>query len=99
MAWKPCTHPKVGDTLMWNEPLWAAPNKKRGKPDQIGQQMLIAEVVEAADPVVLRVVEIEILNIDEGAEAPKDGEGGVKAGDTIRRKLSSLERGDCQKYH
>jgi hypothetical protein len=95
MAWKPCTHPKPGDTLMWNEPLWAPPNKKRGKPDQIGQQMLVAEVVEAGDPVVLRVVEVEILDIDEGAEQPE----GVKAGDTIKRKLSSLERGDCQKFH
>lgn len=95
MAWKPCSQPKAGDTLMWNEPVWAPPNKKRGKPDQIGQQLVTAEVVEVGDPVQLRVASVEILSIDEGVEAPQN----MKEGDIIRRKLSSLERGDCQKFH
>ena len=38
--WESCVHPKVGDTLTWNEPLWAAPNKPRGKRDKIGEQKI-----------------------------------------------------------
>ena len=45
--WTPCEAPKTGDVLRWNEPLWAAPNKPRGKRDKIGEQEVIATLTTA----------------------------------------------------
>ena len=95
MTWKPCPAPKPGDTIRWNEPLWAAHTKKRGMPDQIGEQQLTAEVLQIEDTLQLKVTEVEILAIDDGAQPPE----GVKVGDVVRRKPSSIARGDCHKLH
>lgn len=95
MSWKPCPSPKPGDTIRWNEPLWAAHTKKRGIPDQIGEQQLTAEVLEAGETFQLKVTEVEILAVDDGAQPPE----GVKVGDTVRRKPGSIARGDCHKLH
>lgn len=92
-TWTPCPSPVVADVIRWKEPIWAAPNKKRGKPDQIGEQILTAEVKALGDSLQLRVRTVETLSLDAGATAPP----GVKAGDNVRRKKSTLERGECQK--
>lgn len=88
--WKPCTAPKVGDILKWNEPLWAAPNKPRGKRDKIGEQEIIAELVGIVDFLELKVQKVQKLS---GDDAPLS----VREGDYIKRKQSSLEKGDCHK--
>ena len=93
MNWKPCPAPAVGDVIRWKEPLWAAPTQRRGKPDQIGEQLLTAEVKALGEVVQLEVREVEVLAVDDGAQAPQ----GVKPGDSIKRKTSTLERGDCQR--
>ena len=91
-SWKPCTSaPDVKDVIRWKEPIWAAPTKKRGKPDQIGEQALVAEVTVAGETYELLVREIKKISGVEAAEVK------VKAGDSIRRKISTLERGDCEK--
>ncbi|MEZ0224468.1 MAG: hypothetical protein ACAH83_07945 [Alphaproteobacteria bacterium] len=92
-TWTPCTSPAVADVIRWKEPIWAAPNKKRGKPDQIGEQILTAEVKALGDLLELHVRAVEVLSLDAGVKAPP----GVKAGDNVRRKQSTLERGECQK--
>ncbi len=93
MNWTPCPKPKAGDVIRWKEPLWAAPTKKRGKRDKIGEQMLTAEVKTLGDSLELHVREVEILSVDEGAAAPP----GVKIGDTIRRKKSTIEMGETER--
>jgi hypothetical protein len=95
MSWKPCPSPAIHDVIRWKEPLWAPPNKKRGKPDQIGEHMLTATVVAVGDVLELEISEVEILSVDDGQEAPE----GIKPGDRVRRKKSSIERGDCHKLH
>jgi hypothetical protein len=94
MTWTKCPSPKPKDLIRWTEPLWAAPTKKRGKPDQIGTQQITAEVLSTNDGATLSVHEVEVLSIDEGAEGSGSS---VTRGDTIRRKLESLQRGDCHK--
>ena len=93
MNWTPCPAPAVGDTIRWKEPVWAAPTQKRGKPDQIGEQMLTAQVVSIGDVVGLQVKTVEVLSLNPGAQPP----AGVKPGDHVRRKPSTIERGECQK--
>lgn len=93
MTWTPCAAPAVGNVIRWREPVWAPPNKKRGKPDQIGEQMITAQVTALGDVVQLLVQEVEILSIDDGVETP----AGVKEGDSIKRKATSLERGHCER--
>lgn len=88
--WTPCTTPKVGDVLKWNEPLWAAPNKPRGKRDKIGEQEIIAELVGIVDFLELKVQSVQNLS---GDNVPLS----VKEGDYIKRKQSSLEKGECHK--
>ncbi len=82
--------PLIGDTLKWNEPLWAAPNKPRGKRDKIGEQEIIAELMADVD-----VLELEVLSVKKisSCESPLK----VKAGDYIRRKKTTLEQGLCHK--
>ncbi|TAL35534.1 MAG: hypothetical protein EPN97_07095 [Alphaproteobacteria bacterium] len=92
-TWTPCPSPAVADVIRWKEPIWAAPNKKRGKPDRIGEQMLTAEVKALGDFLQLHVRAVETLSLDEGAIAPP----GVKPGDSVRRKISTIERGECQR--
>lgn len=88
--WKPCLKPKLGDSLRWNEPLWAAPTKPRGKRDQIGEQEITAELLKRSDLLTFRV--IGVRKISDG-EAPIT----VQPEDIIQRKKTSLEKGNCHK--
>lgn len=89
--WIPCSEPQEGDTLRWVEPIWAAPNKPRGKPDKIGEQMVTAIVVSIADVIELEVQDAQNMSRD-GDTAMK-----VKSGDRIRRKITSIAKSDCHK--
>ncbi len=89
-AWSPCQKPEVGDVLRWNEPLWAAPNKPRGKRDKIGEQQIIAQLITAGEFLNLKVISAEKISTDDAALK-------VKEGDDIRRKKTSLALGECHK--
>lgn len=88
--WVACDKPKLGDTLKWNEPLWAEPNKPRGKRDKIGEQQVTAELITRTDFLELRVTNVENVS-DSNASLS------VKADDIIKRKKTSLEKGHCHK--
>jgi hypothetical protein len=88
--WVLCPLPEIGDTLRWDEPLWAEPNKPRGKPDKIGEQRIIANLISLAE-----ICELKVLNVEK--TSPSDALIKVKEGDHIRRKKSTIERGDCYK--
>jgi hypothetical protein len=88
--WVPCPKPETGDVIRWDEPLWAEPNKPRGKPDKIGEQRLTARVLFIGDFLELEVLGVE--KISAGAAALK-----VKLGDRIRRKFSTIALGKCHK--
>ncbi len=88
--WEPCESIEVGETLRWNEPLWAAPNKPRGKRDKIGEQEIIGELIGIEDILEFKVVSIKKLSGDNAILS-------VKENDYIRRKQSSVEKGDCYK--
>lgn len=92
--WLPCPSPAASDTIRWREPIWAKPNKPRGKPDQIGEQAVTAKIIAIGDTVELQVIAVKRLSLIDGAadEPPK-----FNTGDTIRRKLSSIKMGQCQK--
>jgi len=85
-----CTTLEIGDTLKWIEPLWAAPNKPRGKRDKIGEQEIIAKLTAKTDVLEFTVKNVEKISSD---DAPLH----VQSGDIIKRKLSSIEKGNCQK--
>lgn len=88
--WQACPEPQVSDIIRWDEPIWAAPNKPRGKPDKIGEQRIEAEVLSDGDVFELRVIAVEKLS------GPDNEPLKVKEGDMIRRKPSTIERGNCQ---
>ncbi len=88
--WAPCQKPATGDTLRWNEPLWAVPNKPRGKPDKIGEQQITAQLMVMEELLELKVLSVKKLST---GEAPLK----VKEGDDIRRKKSTIEKGLCYK--
>lgn len=88
--WVPCTQPELGDTLKWKEPLWAAPNKPRGKRDKIGEQEITAKLVGMEDLLEFIVIDIQKLS---GGDAPING----RRNDRIRRKETSLQLGACHK--
>lgn len=88
--WIPCLKPKLGDTLKWNEPLWAEPNKPRGKPDKIGEQEIIAELLRRTDFLEFKV--ITVTKISDGDVPLK-----VKTDDIIKRQKTTIELGMCQK--
>lgn len=88
--WIACPDPQVADTLRWDEPLWAEPNKPRGKPDKIGEQRITARLVAADDFFEFEVMAVEKLS--SGAAEIK-----VRAGDQIRRKSTTLARGNCHR--
>lgn len=79
----------VGDVLRWTEPVLALPTQRRGKREQIGQQLVTAKVLAMADVLELKVIKIEILS------APAGFETNIKPADTIRRREASLVAGDC----
>lgn len=88
--WTPNDKPNLGDILKWNEPLWAEPNKPRGKRDKIGEQEIIAELITITDFLEFKVVAVKKIS---GGDAPLK----VQSGDMIKRKKSSIEKGNCQK--
>lgn len=88
-VWQPCSDPQVSSIIRWDEPIWAAPNKPRGKPDKIGEQRIEAEILSDGDVFELRVIAAEKLS------GPDRETLKVKAGDMIRRKPSTIERGNC----
>lgn len=88
--WTLCQKPATGDLLRWNEPLWAAPNKPRGKPDKIGEQQIIAELIVIGEFLNLKVLSVEKLSTGDAVLK-------VKEGDDIRRKKTTLEQGQCHK--
>ncbi len=88
--WVECPKPEINDTLRWNEPIWAAPNKPRGKPDKIGEQEIVAQLTEILD--FMQFTVISVKKLDDGMAFLK-----VKEGDKIRRKRSTLKQGDCHK--
>lgn len=90
MNWTPCTKPpEAGNIIRWIEPVWAAPTQKRGKRDLIGEQTVTARV-----RVMSAVAELEVIAVDI-ITAPDDFVSTLKAGDTIKRKETSLVQGDC----
>lgn len=89
-TWAACDQPEIGDTLKWNEPLWAAPNKPRGKRDKIGEQEIIAELISITDVLEFKVTSVQKISTD---DAPLS----VKENDNIRRKKASIAKGDCHK--
>jgi hypothetical protein len=93
-TWLPCAKPAAGDTIRWREPIWDKPNKPRGKPDQIGEQAVTAKVITLGDPAELLVIGVKRLSLNAGAQ---DAPSKIKPDDMIRRKLSSIQSGDCQK--
>ena len=88
--WAVCDKPQIGDTLKWNEPLWAAPNKPRGKRDKIGEQEIIAELIARRDVLEFKVINVKNMSSN---NTPLS----VKEDDHIKRKQSSIEKGNCQK--
>jgi hypothetical protein len=92
--WVSCSSPVVSDTIRWREPLWDKPNKPRGKPDKIGEQMVTAKLLVLGDLVELQVIEVRRLSLIAGA---KDEPSKIKKDDMIRRRVSSIQSGDCQK--
>jgi hypothetical protein len=88
--WTPCPKPAAGDIIRWDEPLWAAPNKPRGKPDKIGEQRITAKVAATGELLTLEVIEAEKL-------AGGDAALKVKAGDSIRRRQSTITQGACHR--
>lgn len=88
--WTPCHQPEVGDTLKWNEPLWATPNKPRGKPDKIGEQEIIGQLTDIQDFLVFTVISVKKIS---SGDAPLK----VQQNEQIRRKKSTIELGKCHK--
>lgn len=88
--WITCSNPQIGDTLKWNEPLWAAPNKPRGKPDKIGEQEIIAQLMATQD-----VLEFKVIGVKKISSG--DAKLKVQENDNIRRKASTIEQGFCHK--
>ena len=88
--WQVCVIPQINDTLKWNEPIWAAPNKPRGKRDKIGEQEIIARLIRIKDVLELRVISVKNLSSDSVLLS-------VKENDEIKRKQSSIEKGHCFK--
>lgn len=80
---------KVNDVLKWNEPIWAAPNKPRGKRDKIGEQEVTGRVTTISD-----VIEFEVLGVQKVSD--DESQLTVVQGDIIKRKKLSLEKGNCQ---
>jgi len=88
--WTPCPRPEIGDTLRWDEPLWAPPNKPRGKREKIGEQQIVARLSVSGKILELNVLSVKKISSD---DAPIT----VKEGDNIRRKRTSLALGSCHK--
>jgi hypothetical protein len=88
--WVPCPRPQAGNTLRWDEPLWAPPTKPRGKRDKIGEQQITAELISLGELLELKVISVKKLS---SGDAPIT----VKEGDEIKRRQSSIAKGSCHK--
>jgi hypothetical protein len=88
--WQVCVIPQINDTLKWNEPIWATPNKPRGRRDKIGEQEIIALLISIKDVLELKVISVK--NLSSGNVLLS-----VKENDKIKRKQSSIEKGHCFK--
>lgn len=88
--WVVCQKPELGDVIRWNEPLWAAPNKPRGKPDKIGEQEITAQLIAMGEILNLKVSSVKKISTDDAVLK-------VKEGDEIRRKRTTIEQGMCHK--
>lgn len=88
--WIPCPTPVIADVIRWDEPLWDKPNKPRGKPNKIGEQRLTGKVLSAGE-----FFEIEVFTVVK--LTARAAHMNVKAGDTIRRKKTSIALGTCHK--
>jgi len=91
--WKPCDKPKLGDTLRWNEPLWALPSKPRGKRDKIGEQQITAILLSRSDLLEFKVVAVDKIAGDDDALQT------VKPDDVIKRRKPSIAMGNCHKLY
>lgn len=93
--WIACDNPEVTDVIRWVEPIWSPQKKVRGKPDQIGEQQVTAELIKIGEFFDLLVIEVE--QIVTGTKPPLR-ELAVKAGDRVHRKeVSVVERGKCER--
>ena len=81
--WQVSVTPQINDTLKWNEPIWAAPNKPRGKRDKIGEQEIIALLISIKDVLELKVISVKNLSSANVLLS-------VKENDEIKRKQSSI---------
>ena len=88
--WVVCPTPEIEDIIRWNEPIWAAPNKPRGKPDKIGEQRITGLVLKTGEFFELEVMAVEKLT-------PRAAKMNVTVGDKIRRKPTSIALGACHK--
>ena len=88
--WVLCQEPTTGDILRWNEPLWAPPNKPRGKPDKIGEQQITAALVDIG-----KLLEFKVLRVTKLSHG--EAQLKVKEGDSIQRKKTTIEQGACHK--
>lgn len=93
-SWVACGLPRVSEIIRWREPLWDRPNKPRGKPDKIGEQAITAKVMSAGELMELQVIEVKRLSLSDSAKEPP---ARIKKDDIIRRKLSSIKSGECQR--
>lgn len=90
--WERCAAaPNEGETIRWIEPIWAEPNKPRGKRDIIGEQRITAKVLSEGEIYELTVIKVE--NRDPTDDAPLK----TKEGDLIKRREASIAKGDCHK--
>ena len=87
--WVPCTTPQIGDTLKWNEPLWATPNKPRGKRDKIGEQEIVAILTKAEELLEFKVISVKNISSNKTTSLS------VQEHDEIKRKQSSIAKGNC----
>jgi hypothetical protein len=88
--WIPCDKPKLGDSLRWNEPLWAAPTKARGKRDQVGEQQITATLMTRSDLLEFKVIEVQKISGEDAVLS-------VQPDDIIKRKKTSIALGQCHK--
>ena len=89
--WEICKDPQKGDKVKWVEPLWASPNKPRGRRDKVGDQEITAMVINKDEAFELQVISVKKISFgDELLTVKKD--------DLIKRKQTSIQKGNCHKF-
>ena len=61
--WEICKDPQKGNKIKWIEPLWAAPNKPRGKRDKLGNQEITAIIISIGETFELQVVSVNKVSL------------------------------------